>query len=220
MSVTPVKWHVEWAYIENKYGKLLSYNLPRYNIMYASCKYQKSITEMIENGNYDLFLDVGAYVGLFSQIAAHHCKEVIAYEAHPFYYGVLLTNMRFYDNVKCLYKFISCEGDTPKMDEDIRGLVTERSLLPYNIEVSTLDHEYSLIWESLNYKILIKLDVEGSELKLLEASEYVLSKPNVHWHIDVHTQHGISMEKVLEYFPNRKITMTSKKVIKVEGIEK
>ena len=214
MSVEPFEWdNAQWAIINNKYGQLLTYNLPRYNRRYARGDYQANITEMIESRNYDTFVDVGAYIGFFSQIATHYCWNVIAYEAHPFYYGILLLNMRFYMNVSCRYRFVSMEGDVPKMN-GIKALVPYEGDVPYNIEVVSLDSEWSY---GIPESTLIKLDVEGNELKVLEGSKEILKKPFVHWIIDIHTQYGIKVEDILKYFPNRNITMISPKVMKVEG---
>ena len=217
MSVEKFEWdNAEWAMITNKYGKLLSYNLPRYNDSYGSCKYQGYITEMLESELYSTFVDVGAFIGLFSQIASHYCDNVIAYEAHPFYFGLLLLNMRYFRNVSCRYKYVCSEGDgvIPTIDEDIKGLVTIDSERPYNIDKVSLDSEWGC---GIPEMCLIKLDVEGSELSVLMGSKNILKKHYVHWIIDVHTNRGITSEQVLKYFPNRKITMISPKVIKVEG---
>lgn len=215
MSVEPFKWdNAQWAIINNKYGQLLTYNLPRYNRRYARGDYQAHITKMIESRKYDTFVDVGAYIGFFSQIATHHCSNIIAYEAHPFYYGILLLNMRFYMNVSCRYRFVSMEGDVPKMN-GIKALVPYEGTFPYNIEVVSLDSEWGY---GIPESTLIKLDVEGNELKVLEGSKEILKKPFVHWIIDIHTQYGIKVEEILEYFPQRQITMFSQKVIKVEGL--
>ncbi len=217
MSVEPFEWdNAEWAIIENKYGKLLTYNLPRYNVGYASLDYQSYITEMIESKKYHTFIDGGAYIGLFSQIASHYCHKVVAYEAHPFYFGILLFNTRFYDNIKCRYKYLSNNNRhfLPKIDDGVKGLVTSNSKYVYNIDDTSLDAEWN---GGIPTSTLIKLDVEGSEIDVLEGSEYILRKPYVHWIIDVHTNRGITSESILEYFPGRKITMISPKVIKVEG---
>lgn len=217
MSVQPFEWdNAEWAIVENKYGKLLSYNLKRYHNGYMNLKYQGYITEMLESERYKTFVDVGAYIGLFSQIAYHHCERVIAYEAHPFYFGILLFNMRELWNVSCRYKFVSKKGIIPRMYEDVKGLIPFNDGIPYNIEVVSLDSEYGY---GIPEPTLIKLDVEGSEHNVLEESKKILKNPCIHWIIDIHTQHGLKVEDVLSYFPNRKITMISPKVIKVEGLE-
>ena len=221
MSVEPFEWdNAEWAIVTNKYGKLLTYNLPRYNRSYASCGYQGYITEMLESDTYLTFVDVGAFIGLFSLIASYHCRRVVAYEAHPFYFGVLLYNMRR-RHVECKYRFVSDfdvlqNYQIPKMTDDVKGLIITNEGTPYNIKGVTLDSEYGF---GIPDMCLIKLDVEGNELNVLKGSKNILKKSYVHWIIDVHTNRGITPEEVLKYFPNRKITMISPKVIKVEGLE-
>jgi len=215
----PVKWHTEWALITNKYGQLLSYNLPRYHNSYSKCTYQKYIIDMLETKKYDIFLDVGAHMGLFSQVGVHNCKYVYAYEAQPFFYGVLLNNMKLYDNITCKYAYVSKKDDVPMIDKNnfMRMVVIDQTNVVYNIDVIVLDEEYKQFRDMFpNARILIKLDIEGSELKALEASPELKKNKNVHWIIDVHPPRGVSVEDVKGQFVNRKITQIGKKVLKIE----
>lgn len=224
MSWEPFEWENEnganWALIKNKYGELLSYNLPRYHKSYASCGYQGYITEMIESKKYGIFIDCGAYIGLFSLIASYNCKAIYAYEAHPFYYGILLANMRFRFNVFCEYSYITKGLDyiraNPTMEKDIKGLINIKGTKAYKIHMTSLDEEHPY---DLSYNRLIKVDVEGNEINVLLGSEKLLENPKTHWIIDIHTQHGIDPKEIAEFFPNRKKTWISPKVLKVEGAE-
>ena len=174
---------------------------------------------MLETKKYDIFLDVGAFVGLFSQVAVHNCKYVFAYEAQPFFYGILLNNMKLYKNITCRYAFVSKKNDIPMIDENnfMRTVVVDPTNVPYNIDVITLDDEYKQFrYIFPDVYILIKLDVEGNELKILEASDELKKNKNVHWIIDVHPPRGVSVEDVKNHFKNRKITQIGKKVLKIE----
>ncbi len=211
----PINFVGEWAIITNIYGKMLTYNLPSYNLMYAKLTYQRYITQMLNTNKYEIFLDVGAYTGLFSQVAANHCKQVYSYEAHPIYYGILLYNMRFYKNVKCIHKHISNETIVPKIHStDPMCMITSKLdvLEEYNIKTTTLDKEFI---QFRDIKTLIKLDIEGYELNALEGSKELLKHKNIDWIMDVHLANSISLEDVKAYFKNRKIELIGFKVLKV-----
>ena len=213
-----IEWHTEWAMITNKYGELLSYNLPAYNKLYANCKYQGYIVDMLETKKYDIFLDVGAFVGLFSQVAAHNCTYVCAYEAQPFFFGILLNNMKFYSNVECEYAYVSCKGDIPMIGSNFMGLLTvDTKEKKYHIDVVSLDEEWTHNWDYHNeLMMLIKLDVEGNELNVLDGSKELIQNKNVHWIIDIHPPRGVELEVVKNYFNGRKITQIGAKVLKIE----
>lgn len=233
MSYENFEWEnkngANWALIKTKYGELLSFNLPRYHRSYASCGYQGYISEMLESKKYKGFIDCGAYIGLFSLIASHFCRYVRAYEAHPLYFGILLTNMRFRFNVDCRYKYLTNKKSSninmekAQINNDLRSLINikHEESKSYHIEITTLDFDFYFLSEVVRKfeKILVKLDVEGNEIKVLEGAKKMLQNPNIHFIIDVHTQHGIKVERILDFFPDRKITMISPKVIKVEGKE-
>jgi FkbM family methyltransferase len=180
---------------------------------------------MIRSEKYNVFVDCGAYIGLFSQIAAHHCRDVVAYEAHPFYFGILLYNMKFFGNVDCKYKFLGGPIEIPKINHDLKSPRINpnlKELIPlhgdklYKIETATLDDESA--W-GIPSTTLIKLDVEGHEIDVLEGSTRLLQKPYIHWIIDIHNQYGIDPKEVSEFFPERKLTWISPKVLKVEGLK-
>lgn len=208
-----VEWHTEWALVNNKYGELLSYNLHNYNKLYASCTYQKYIVDMLETKKYDIFLDVGAFVGFFSQVAAHNCKYVCAYEAQPLFFGILLSNMKFYKNVDCEYGYVSCKDDIPMIDNNFMSLLTiDSKEREYKIKTIVLDEEWA---HDHNLTMLIKLDVEGNELNVLAGSTNLIENTNAHWIIDVHPNRGIDLVEVRRYFSGREITQIGKKVLKI-----
>lgn len=210
-KVEKVKWHVDWSVITNKYGSLLSYNLPVLHKTYATLQYQSYITQMLESKEYDIFIDVGAFVGLFSQIASHNCIYVCAYEAQPFFFGILQHNMQYYKNVDCEYKYVGCKGDIPLTDGNFMGLLTtDSNEREYNIEVVSLDDEFS---PPKDMKMLIKMDIEGNELRALEGAKELIKNKNVHWIIDNHPNRGVEIEDVKKYFKDRKQIVKGFKVL-------
>lgn len=215
-KVEKFEWEQEWSIVTNKYGKLLTYNLSRYNNGYANLTYQGYITKLLESGKYSLFIDCGAYIGLFSQVAAHNCNKVIAIEAHPFYYGLLLYNMKYYENVVCCYNWVGYLTDVARIKEGVQGLVGNNDENEYCIDVIMLDDQIKI---GKDVTTLIKMDIEGNELHALWGARNLIKNPKVHWVIDVHTQYNVNLEEVKNMFKRRKIRMFGKKVLVVEGLE-
>lgn len=202
MGIEEKKWMFKWWEIKTPYGEQIIYEPEVFAKAFADNSYQHQIRVLIEIGNYDTFLDVGAAWGHFSIIASKHCKRVIAYEPQPMRYGFLLYNCRHLFNVDCRYEYVSCEGDIPTMGK-IQEMVELRHVKAYNVPVVTLD---SLDIKE-NEKVLIKLDVEGNELKVLKNAKNLINKPNIDWIIDIHHNQGITNEQVLSQFPNKIITV-------------
>lgn len=183
-------------YATNKYGSLLviapkkSLILAKAIPMYTRMTWEPYNVKLIEEGKYDIYVDVGAAVGYFTRIAGHHCKKVIAYEANPFRFGLLLTNTRDLFNVDCRYKYVTySKKDIPKMAGafDMIGLAgTTKCVNDYNIECVTLDEEL-LDLITPDDKVLIKMDVQGNDLKVLDGAKELIKNKNVHWSIDVHS---------------------------------
>ena len=193
-------WSFKWYNISTKYGDQLIYEPEVFAKAFADNSYQCQIKDLIETDKYDVFLDIGAAWGHFAIIASKHCKRVIAFEPHPMRFGIMLYNCRHLFNIDCRYEFVTNKGEIPTMGriEEMCELRHQRS---YNVPVITLDdldikpHE----------KVLVKLDVEGSELKVLEGCSNLIANPNVDWIIDIHLIHGITDEMVYKFFPHKKI---------------
>ena len=199
-----INWRLEWAFITNEYSTFISYNVPYMNTAYEEITYQPAITDMIKKNNYDIFVDVGAYIGYFSIIASHFCKEVIAYEAQPFFYGILLNNTKFMSNVKCKYCWISNLEDVSRLMHPLMMVNSYKGDV-YNIPVVSLDTELLHLKDE---KILIKMDIEGNELNALRGSSEILKHPNIHWFIDVHISEEttkLKMEDILSFFEDREV---------------
>jgi len=200
MTIHYFNWSFKWAVINNAYGEWLIYEPDVFVKAFENLSYQSQIRKCLEKDKYDVFLDVGAAWGHFSIIASKHCKRVMAFEAQPFRYGVLLYNCRHHPNIDCRYQYVSKKGDVPKMGK-IQEMVEVKHSIPYNIPVITLDD----IDIKPDEKVLIKLDVEGNELKVLDGCPNLIANPNVDWIIDIHLHHKITDAMVFKYFPHKKI---------------
>ncbi len=193
-------WRFGWYKINNIYGEQIVYEPEVFAKAFADNSYQCQIRELLETGKYDLFLDVGAAWGHFSIIGSAHCRKVIAFEPQPFRYGFLLYNCRHLFNVDCRYEFVTCEGETPTMGR-LQEMCEARHLKRYNVKTITLD-DIDLIPDE---KVLVKLDVEGSELKVLKGCPKLIANPNVDWIVDIHLQAGITDSLVFPFFKHKNI---------------
>ena len=192
------KWMFKWYDIENEYGKQIVYEPEVFAIAFADNSYQQQIRELLETDRYDVFIDVGAAWGHFSIIASAYCKRVIAFEPQPMRFGFLLYNCRHLFNVDCHYEFVACEGTEPTMGT-IEEMCEVRHRKRYNVKVISLDD----LDIKPDERVLIKLDVEGSELKVLADSKKLIANPNVDWVVDVHKLHGVKDQDILEIFKHK-----------------
>lgn len=199
-----VHWGVSsFKWLETKYGRILSLSSEAHHDQYERLAYQSYITKLLERDQYDLFIDCGAEIGLFSLVGAHHCKRVISFEASPFLYGILLFNMRHKFNVDCQYAWVGKKEQVPKAKEEFLQMVTGRRSFEYNIPVVELDSFLETITKFK--KVLIKIDIEGNEFIALEKATDLLKLTNVHWVIDCHIKYGFTLEDICNFFDNRKI---------------
>lgn len=194
------EWTFDWYKINNKYGEQLIYEPEVFAKAFADDSYQYQIRKLLESGKFDVFIDVGAAWGHFAIVGAHHCKRVIAFEPQPLRFGIMLYNCRNLFNIDCRYEFVSNKGDIPKM-RGIEDMCEARSEHPYNVPVITLDD----IDIKPDEKVLVKLDVEGSELKVLRGCPNLIANPNVDWIIDIHEIYGITDELIFPFFKHKKI---------------
>jgi len=195
--------------VRNKYGEMdIFYEPPGVLNAFANCTWEPHNVELIQKGNYDLYVDVGAAWGYFTQIASKHCTKVIAIDAHPLRFGYLLWNCRTLYNVEFNYVYITSDSkkaEIAKIPKDPIRMVTG-SGDNYIIKRKTLDELLLLDISYLKYdRVLIKMDIEGGELAALEgASELLKDYTNVHWTIDYHEFAGVKLEDVISRLCGRK----------------
>lgn len=191
--------------IENKYGKLLVCFEPKGVVeAYEYLKWEPKNVDLIVNGNYDTFVDVGAAWGYFTRIAANHCRHVIAFEAQPIRFGFLLWNTKDFSNVECYYNFI-CDRRSrdPTMSGDFVRMVESGDKMFYRIEPTFLDYVFLDYLNSISPpRMLIKVDVEGNELNVLDGASNLINCEKVHWTIDIHTM--VDEEEVFRKMKNKK----------------
>jgi FkbM family methyltransferase len=153
----------------------------------------------------DVLVNVGANVGYYSCLALAHGKPVMAFEPVPENVQALYKNVRangWQDSIEILPVALS---DRPGIVE-IFGAGTGASLVPgwadiserfvSSVAASTLDNLAGTRFSGK--RLLILMDVEGSELHVLRGATRMLSRdPRPRWMVEIsvgaHQPKGISV---------------------------
>jgi len=130
-------------------------------------------------------VDVGANVGFYTILAALKGARVVAVEAVPLTVAILKANVKLngFENVVEVIDKCASDGEhkikiyVPKSGHF--GLATVNSsrfnsTLVFEVECISLDK----VLKNVKHIRIVKLDVEGSELAVLNGSERVLEKVN------------------------------------------
>lgn len=140
----------------------------------------------------DLFVDVGAHIGLYSCFAASLGKPVVAVEPHPLNVEVLCRNIEM-NSLKTVEVYSMALSDQQGVGRLFGGqqggsLLEGWSGIESNYAtltpINTLDN---LIADRYpNRPILIKVDVEGNELNLLMGAQRTLNRsPKPIWTVEI-----------------------------------
>ena len=139
-------------------------------------------------------IDLGANVGEYTRKMSSGAKQVIAFEPDPWAHAALQANVSDLDNVKIenaaagasegtvlLYRHALFEDDPALYSESSSIVASKRNVIEENaIEVRQIDFIRYL--EVLDEEIgIIKIDIEGAEVELLEA---LFDRPDILNRID------------------------------------
>lgn len=150
----------------------------------------KSINEILQllqsdnlNFKFDTLIDIGANIGNHSVYLSKYFKNVIAFEPNPFTFQFLKLNTNLYSNIKINNFGLSSSEDSVFLSEDKRNLGGSQIYNDKNdIPSSLVTREISLKkLDNLNIDaaidgVLIKLDVEGHEIHVLNGSKNFINK--------------------------------------------
>lgn len=159
-------------------------------------------------GPADVFIDIGANIGFFTMIAAPKGASVHAFEPDPNNYQRLVHNAQLNGFNDSQVKMYPCAlGDES-------GEVVLRRPLNDNYGMSSIVLDFATDGVRVPLKRLddvlsppacrcvIKVDVEGAELQVLDGAKSFLEKmaPGSLWLVEVHAEDGIDVNAVAERF--------------------
>ena len=112
-------------------------------------------------------LDVGAWCGTWAKMMSEHCHKIVAFEPDPTHYECLTKNVGM--DVETHQLAVGSESKLISLNSD-RHTQSKRVVGTGDIPMITLD---SLQIEDAD---LIKIDVEGLEMQVLEGAKQTLNK--------------------------------------------
>ncbi len=150
----------------------------------------KSINEIVEllksnflNFKFETLIDIGANIGNHSVYLSKYFDTVIAFEPNPFTYEILKINTSQYSNISIKNFGLSSFKDSVFLSEDKRNLggskiYDDKNKIPKNLTVREIFLEKldDLDIHASKNSVLIKLDVEGHENKVLKGSKKFIIK--------------------------------------------
>ena len=173
----------------------------------------KIIREEIHEG--DIVIDVGANIGYYTLIFAQlvgSSGKVFAFEPEPKNFEILKKNIEInnYQNIVAEQKIVSDKSGIVKLFIAEHGIVghrinQEKSSQKF-IEVESIILDNYIKKLNLDNKInFIKIDVEGSEPKVLEGTKEIIKKSNqlkifTEFNREVVKEYGIEPKEMIDLF--------------------
>lgn len=196
----------DWKFIKAKYqrkalGRIFGYEKALgFKWAYphnGTLSHEEFNDQIILKGRPDLMIDAGACIGRWSIPASRHFKNVIAFEPFPESAHYLRRNLvlNHIYNVKIEEVALSDQDGEANLNL-YRGSVEEHSLLTEHITytsdtskpVSNMPVKTRTL-DSYGYEPdLIKLDVEGAELKVLEGGTKTITESRPTLLVEVHVR--------------------------------
>jgi FkbM family methyltransferase len=140
------------------------------------------------------FVDLGAWIGPFTLFAAPFSKEVIAVEPDPVAYSILQSNILLngYKNIQTIPLAIVGYNPCLFMNTDIPGnskSMFTKEMIPGAWEVGIVTLSELLTTLRIAKPSIIKIDVEGAEVDILDQSLSWLSTYRPTLHLSTHRLH-------------------------------
>ncbi|MCQ9200649.1 MAG: FkbM family methyltransferase [Prochlorococcus marinus CUG1437] len=145
-------------------------------------------TQQVKN---HLFIDVGANIGYFSCNLLNNFKNIFAFEPNPIAHYVLKANIlnnvkiqRTNANIKTFEMGIGSKHEFLNINSDVihnaMGKITKNeSINSFPVEIKTLDSLFEEMDDFSHSQIsLVKIDVEGFEIEVLQGMKNILKVSN------------------------------------------
>ena len=158
-----------------------------------------------------IFIDVGAAIGWFTIIGSSLVGEggkVIAFEPSPIRFRTLVENVKMNTdgNVECIDKAVSSEnGEAYISGEDCpMYLARSRNRFKINVLIDVVTLDSFLNVRGVEKVDIVKIDVEGSELRVLKGMEQTIRNSGeikiiCEVHIPYLSRYGDSVDRLFEY---------------------
>ena len=161
------------------YGKFYCRNF--YDFWIISPNFEEEVLRYLKISKNEIFIDIGAHIGKYSVIAAKKCKNVISIEPEKNNFEILKKNVTLNSLKNVILLNCACSDKKGYLklyiSETTGGHSLERKGKTYQIvETRTLDEILKTYKINSQQIGLIKIDVEGHELKVLKGSKNILKK--------------------------------------------
>lgn len=193
------------AEAKNKYGTVLFFK-PRQVIEISRRQMNEltleiPITKIVECGDYDYFIDIGAGFGYYSKIASYYAKKVFSFEPHPIRHGFVKWNMLGLDNVEVFDWYIGMKSPHIRKDNPYGMVRIEHpeTTMPYDVISHSLT---DLLHNGIipqGGRGLIKIDVEGNEIDVIKSAFPLKDFESYKWIVEIHNT-VVNLKEVLDLF--------------------
>jgi FkbM family methyltransferase len=196
-------------------GATLGINIPD---LYVRMEYMRH-PDYIPSENWVVF-DIGAHVGVYALWVSKKLGDggfVVAFEPNPLVFRWLVSNIELNKvrNIKALPYALGDEVTNSILymangnvgaSSLIKNLITKSGLSivsSFKVPVLTLDYvtqkSATIIGRFIDHIDLVKIDVEGYEMKVLRGAEIILNRDLIErFVIEVHTEH-VSTKELIKF---------------------
>lgn len=187
--------------IGTKYGNIWMGINKRHGKEHANLQFESEFVEILETESYDIFIDVGAAWGYFSVVACSYAEDVYAFEPFEPRRKLLIRNKEELklDNLHISDKAIGTGNLKIYAGRRMFGPKTKVRQKEVQVEWEPLS-KYMV--NNIQKRGIIKIDVEGAELDVIESADIAGNWTNYWdwiWLIERHHKEGLGYSEAELY---------------------